>query len=273
MFSKKPLFIQSINPRAVFTIIMWLILAWILSRPLKGIGQNVYKYLGLVTNNTFESITKTKSSAEELLKSKTLVEKQSKKISLLEIKINYLESQLKESENLKRLLNLKQNLSYKTITAKVFGRSTDNWHKQIIINKGNEDGVVIGDSIISSKGIIGQVVEVYKNTSTVQLISDPGFKLGCKVANRNTFGILTGKTNSTGLIQFVPVGTSLMVGDPVVTSGIAAGGLHPTYPTNHPIGKISRVSRKKSKASDLYIEVKLSQNLNSLSDVLVFSPN
>ena len=49
-------------------------------------------------------------------------------------------------------------------------------------------------------------------------------------------------------------------------------GLSPSYPPGHPVGRISKISKKKSKASDLYIEVKLSENLNSISDVLVFSP-
>lgn len=272
MASKKPLFIQSINPKSVLTILIWLTIAWILSRPLQAVGQNIYGLLGSLTNNIYQSIANTKSTAGELLKSKSIIKKQLQTISLLKIKVNYLENQIKDSDKLKNLLDVKKKLSYKIINASVFGRSPDNWHKQIIINRGTDQQIMLGNSVLSAEGIIGQVVDVNKNTSIVQLISDPAYKLGCKIKRSNILGILVGKTNSIGLVKFIPVGSDIKVGDIVVTSGISSGDLLPTYPKNHPIGRVSKISKKKSKASDLYIEVKLSEGLNSLSDVLVFSP-
>ena len=246
-------------------------IAWVLSKPLKEIGKNIYGSVGLLTNNTFELITHGKSITEELITSKKLVNEQEKIISLLKTKINYLENQNKNANKLKELLNLKKNIRYKTISASVIGRSPDNWHKQIILDKGETTKIMPGDSVITSKGIVGQVVEADKSTSVVQLISDPSYKLGCKIKRRNILGILSGKTNSTGLLEFIPIGSKVKIGDLVETSGIASSGLSPTYPPGHPVGRISKISKKKSKASDLYIEVKLSENLNSLSEVLVFS--
>ena len=270
---KKQLFTLNVNPRTILTILIWLFAAWFLSRPLQSIGQNTYKLLGSGIYNAFYSISKTRSSAEELLKAKTLVKKQSNKISLLKAQINYLENEVKHHDNLKKLLNLKRDLNYKTIGASITGRSADNWHKQIILNKGANHNVMLGDSILSTEGVIGQVVNVNNDTSTVQLISDPSYKLGCKIARPNILGILTGKSNSICLINFIPVGSDIKIGDLVVTSGIRAGRLPPTYPPNHPVGRVSKVSKERSQASDLYIEVKLSEDLNSLSDVLVFSPD
>ncbi len=273
MSSRKPLLIQSINPRTIFTIIVWLILAWVLARPLQGIGKNVYLMLGSFTNNVFEGLSQSKSSAEELLQSKKLLKKRIKTISELSIRINTLENQTKETDRLKSLLDLKNHVNYKTITASVIGRSADNWHKQVIINKGKMQNIMIGDSVLTSKGIVGQIVEVDNHSSIVQLISDPSYKLGCKVNKKNILGILSGKTNSIGLLEFIPIGTDIMAGDIVVASGIASRNLSPTYPAGHPVGKIIKISRKKSRGSDLYIEVKLSEDLNTLSDVLIFSPD
>ena len=272
MSFKKPLIIQNINPKTVFTIFIWLIVAWVLSKPLQEIGKKIYSSAGLLTNNTFELITHGKSVTEELITSKKLADEQKKTISLLKIKINYLENQNKSTTRLKELLILKNDIRYKTIPATVIGRSPDNWHKQIIINKGKDFNIKPGDSVISAKGVIGQVVEVDKNTSVTQLISDPSYKLGCRIKKKNILGILSGKTNSTGLLEFIPIGSRVKKGDLIETSGIASGGLKPSYPLGHPVGKISKISRKKSQASDLYIEVKLSEDLNSLSDVLVFLP-
>lgn len=261
-----------VHPRAILTIIIWLILAWVLSRPLKGIGESIYYFAGSVSNIAFQNISHSKSIAEELITSKKVAKEQSKTISLLEIKLNYLENQIGEVEKLKDLLNLKKRVSYKTISAKIIGRSPDNWHKQIILDKGINSEIKQGDSVISPKGVIGQVTEVEKDTSLVQLISDPSYKLGCKIHKKNILGILSGKTNTIGLLEFIPVGSDVMIGDIVETSGIATGGLLPTYPVGHSIGIVKKISKKKSKASDLYIEVNLSENLNTITEVLVFSP-
>lgn len=273
MAFKKPLVIQNINPRTVFTIIIWLIVAWVLARPLKGIGENTYLFLGSLTSNGFQNVLHTKSFAEGLVHSKKLITEQSKTIGLLTIKVKYLENQVKEIENLKKLLSLKHQINYQTISASVIGRSADNWHKQAILDKGKNYNIMLGDAVLSHRGVIGQIIEVHKNSSVVQLISDPSYKLGCKIAKKNIIGILSGLTNSHGLLEFIPIGTNVKVGDLVVTSGITTSDLLLTYPSGHPIGKISKISKKKSKGSDLYIEVKLSENLNSLSDVLVFSPD
>ena len=272
-FLKKPLFIQNINPRAFLTILIWLIIAWILARPLKGLGENAYLLAGSLTSHSFQLVSQAKTNIEELIQSKRLVKEQSEVISLLKIKINHLENQVKETENIKSLLNLKKGMNYKTISASIIGRSADNWHKQIILDRGANHKIMLGDVVLTSKGVVGQIVEVDKESSVVQLISDLSYRLGCKIARKNVIGILSGSTNSVGLLEFIPVGTDVNTGDLVITSGIGTNNLSPTYPAGHPIGKIKKVSKKKNKASDLYIEVKLSEDLSSLSNVLVFSPD
>lgn len=271
-FKKSP-FIQNIKPKTIFTIIIWFIVAWALARPLSGITKNIYHFFGGITNNAFQSILNSKYSLEELLGAKQIADRQSKTIALMKVKINCIENELKETENLKETLNLKQHLRYKTISAKVLGRSADNWHKQVILDRGKNQGIKQGDSVLNKRGIIGQIVEANNNSSVAQLISDPSYKLGCKILRTNTIGILSGKTNSVGLLEFIPVGSDIMQGDIVVTSGIGTGLLPPSYPPGHTVGKILRISKKKSRSSDLYIEVKLFEDLTSLSNVLVFSSN
>jgi len=273
MRKRKTSFTPNLEPKTILKIIVWVIAFWVLSRPLSGIGKNVYLYLGSFTNNAYVGISQSKSQAEKLIKAEKLTKRQSKVISTLKINNQHLSEQNKEVEKLRNLLDLKKHLNYKSISASVIGRSSDNWHKQLVIDKGLNENIMLGDSILSNKGIIGQIVEVGKNTSIVELISDPSYRIGCKLDKENVLGILSGKTNSIGLLEFIPIGTNVMIGDEVIASGIASGGLKPTYPPGYPVGRVIKASKKKSKSSDLYIEVLLSENLNSLSDVIVFSPN
>lgn len=269
---KKPILLVGINPRTIFTIIIILTVAWILSKPLKVVGESTYSFLGSRTNYIFHLISNTKEKIQELITTSNSRKEQIKNISFLKMKVNLLESELKEVNSLKNLLKLQKEINYKTVACNLIGRTPDNWHKQIIINKGGNYKIMVGDSVLTYKGIVGQIVEVSENTSIVQLVSDPSYRVGCKVLRNNILGILSGKTNDIGLLEFIPVDSKIMTGDIVVTSGLQSKDLLPAYPKAHPIGKVIKVSKKKKKASDLYIEVKLFEDLTTLSNVIVFSP-
>lgn len=269
---KSPLFLQRTKPQFLFPLIIFLAILWILFRPLQEAVEILYSISGGAVKKVSESLSKSKYSFEELLRSKTLLKKQSRTLSILKIKLNYIESEVKKTENLKKILGLQKNIAYKTLAANLVGRTPDNWHKQIIIDKGLANGIKAGDSVLSNKGIVGQIIDVSRNTSIVQLISDPTFRIGCSIGKKGTLGILSGKTNSIGIIHFVPVGSNVKKGDLVITSGISTSNLLQTYPPHHPIGKISKISRRKYKGTDLYIEVTLFENLQTLTNVLVFCP-
>lgn len=272
MSFRKHIIVQNINPRTIFTILIFFITVWLLSKPLKSLGLNTYLVIGSAVNNLIESTHYGKEKIKDLITSSNLIEKQSKNISVLKMKINFLEDELLEVNNLKNLLTLQNKINYKTNVCKVIGRTSDNWHKQIIIDKGLHYNIMMGDSVLTYSGVVGQIVDVNKHTSIVQLTSDPSYKVGSKISKKNIFGIFSGKTSRIGLLEFIPVGTNIILGDIVVTSGLQSKDLPPSYPAGHPIGKVIKVSKKKKKASDLYIEVKLFEDLTSLSNVLVFSP-
>ena len=60
-------FVQNINLKTIFTIIIWLLIAWVLSRTINGIGKTTYRLLGSISNNLFQGISQSKSDAEELI--------------------------------------------------------------------------------------------------------------------------------------------------------------------------------------------------------------
>lgn len=258
--------------RSIVNVLLILICLWVFARPLRHVGESIYSNTGGVTSNIFQTIPESKRNIESLLKSKETAELQSKKLSVLKIKNRILENEIEEAIRLKRILNLKSDLKFRSLAASVIGRSADNWHKQLILDKGKNHNIKVGNSVLSSEGVVGQVVEVNKKTSIAELISDPSFRIGCSIEDKDIFGILYGMSNNVGLIHYVPVGTQIKVGDKVVTSGISAEDMYPTYPTGHTIGTVSKVSKKKSMSSDLYIEVKLAENLNAIKNVIIFSP-
>lgn len=274
MFAKKRIYIQQISPKAIFTILLCTLIVWILARPLQAITKWLYFQSGSFVSNITQFTTSIKSNTSDILSSKALIKEQSDTIAQFRLKIYQLENMVRKNGDRNQILNLQKKINFKTITASVIGRSPDSWHKQIIIDKGTKAGIMTGDAAISPNGIVGQIIEVNGSSSTIELVSDPNFRLGCRIQNKNKdiLGILSGKNNFSGTIEFIPVGTKIKTGDIVKTSGIKSLNSFPAYPPGFPIGEVSRISKKKNKASDLYVEVKLFEDLTSLSEVLVFSP-
>lgn len=272
MSSKWSSIVQNINPRIAFTLLISFMLLWIFSKPLKYLGENLCLTFGSTLNNSFQTLANTKLSLTDLINSNKKLKEQERTISLLKHKIYLLEDQNSKYKTISSILNLKKSIPYQTFTTKIIGRTPDNWHKQLIIDKGLSSGIKVGDTAFSKKGIVGQVIDVSKNLSFIQLISDPGFKIGCKLKRTNLLGILSGSSHKSAIIEYIPIGSDVKVGDLVVTSGIASGGLSKSYPANHPIGRVSKVSKKKHDNSDLYIEIKLHEDLARITDVLIFSP-
>ena len=274
MFEKKRFYIQQISPRTIFTILFCTLIVWILVKPIQSFGNWAYFQAGSFVSYFTQLTTNIKSTTSELLTSKTLIKEQSDIILQLRLKNYQLENLVKKNEARRETRSQQNKIHFQTVNAQIIGRSPDSWHKQTIINKGTDSRVMIGDSVISSKGIVGQVIEANKSSSIIQLVSDPNFKLGCRIHNKSkdTIGILSGKNNFSGTIEFIPIGTKIKIGDIVKTSGIKGINYFPAYPPGFPVGIVSKISKNKNKASDLYVEVKLFEDLTSLDEVLVFSP-
>lgn len=273
MYSKKSFFNRINSGGNSFVLIfLALIFLWILARPLRGIGEGIYFWSGRFLNSFVQSFSEAKSNINNILVANNTAIKQKRKISNLIVRNIYLENKYSEIVELSKLLELKSIFNYRTIASKVIGRTADNWHKQIILDKGLSDGIKQGNAVLTDRGLVGQVIELDKNSSIVELVSDPGFKVGCKILNKNILGITTGLNNKIAIVKYIPIDAEIAIGDLVVTSGISVKNSHPTYPQGYPIGRISKVSKNNQHGSDLYLEVRLFENLNSLNNVLVFSP-
>jgi rod shape-determining protein MreC len=135
-----------------------------------------------------------------------------------------------------------------------------------VIDKGTNEGVRRGSAVITSDGVVGQVISTSTHASVVRLLTDPDQKIGVVIQRIGLTGVLNGSYQNAARIDLVPIGTSVDVGDKIVCAG--KGG---TFPENHPVGVVSLVRRDKGGVS-LQIEVKLAENCYDLSQVLVLPP-
>ena len=147
---------------------------------------------------------------------------------------------LEEDNNrLRRALSLKEFDSGQRISAAVISRSSRNWWQLLEINKGANDGVVKGQTVIGPGGLIGLVDSTTPLTSRVRLLTDPGHQVGVWIARIKQHGILTGMGTNRPKLIFLNKNTLVKIGDTVTTSPAST-----LLPPNLTIGIIQFVNEK-----------------------------
>jgi len=136
----------------------------------------------------------------------------------------------KENEVLRQYLKFLDKSDYKYVLANIISKSTviDSEkgegvnEKNIIINKGQEDGLEPGLGVINNRGIIiGKIIDVKKNISIVSFTVNGNCKLAATVLNQdNTVGVTEGELGLTIKMNFIPQTEEINQSDTVITSGL-----------------------------------------------------
>ena len=149
--------------------------------------------------------------------------------------------QLLEKDNLRlrRALSLQKFNEDKRISAAVISRSSKTWWQQLEINKGANDGILQGQTVIGPGGLIGLVDSTTTLTSRVRLLTDPGHQIGVWIDRINRHGILTGMGTNRPKLIFLNKNSLAKVGDIVTTSSAST-----LLPPNLLIGIVQFVDEK-----------------------------
>ncbi|PVZ79496.1 rod shape-determining protein MreC [Serratia sp. S1B] len=142
-----------------------------------------------------------------------------------------------ENARLRELLGSPLRQDEQKMVAQVMSAGSDPYSDQVVIDKGSDHGVYVGQPVISDKGVVGQVVAVAKMTSRVLLICDASHALPIQVL-RNDIRVIAAGSGCTDDLQLehLPSNTDIRVGDVLVTSGL--GG---RFPEGYPVAVVSSV--------------------------------
>lgn len=144
-----------------------------------------------------------------------------------------------ENAALKELLALSQSLKHRAIAADVLAVDTDHTRKVVIINKGKQAGVVPGQLVLDTEGVMGQIIDVGLKTSTILLVSDASSAVPVRNQRTGETAILNGTNNANRLsLIHLPKTASVRQGDVLLTSG-----LDQHYPAGYPVGVVETVAR------------------------------
>ncbi|MFM6194128.1 MAG: rod shape-determining protein MreC, partial [Planktothrix sp.] len=141
----------------------------------------------------------------------------------------------------------------------------DIWWKQIIISRGSRSGIRHQGLVLAPGGLVGRVMSVTPNTSTVILLTDPMSRIGVTISRSRNMGFLKGDARDQGLMEFFESDPNVKLGDVVVTSAYSQ-----IVPEGLPIGKVVSVDMNKAPAPEAIIEFFAS--ISTLEWVIVY-PN
>lgn len=99
---------------------------------------------------------------------------------------------LAQNTRLKGVLNTTQSGNYRMQLAQVIGTDTNPLKQIVVINKGENDGVQIGQTVIDENGILGQIINTYPNTARLLLITDDQQSVSVVVARTGQRAMVTG---------------------------------------------------------------------------------
>lgn len=172
-----------------------------------------------------------------------------------------------ENQRLRKLLGATQGRAYNFTFAEMIRVDLDPFSHKVWIDLGAEQGIVNGQAVIDGFGIVGQVEEVFGDSSTVRLISDPDHALPVQI-NRTGLRSVAFGTGETGhlIMPNVPQQADVSIGDVIVTSGLGD-----RFPPGFPVGEVDQIERD-SGASFARVHLRPYAALDRGREVLVVEP-
>ena len=167
-----------------------------------------------------------------------------------------------ENARLRSLLDFRKIIPYKSIPSRVIGRDPSNWSNSLIIDKGSLSGIKRNMAVMSTRGLVGRIIEVGKFSSKALLITDPSLKVGVLIRRNRQGGILTGMPGGRCKIVYIALDSDVRPGDKVMTAGFGS-----VFPKGILIGEIEKVGKEKGRLYK-YAILKPSGDLSMLEEVL-----
>jgi rod shape-determining protein MreC len=180
----------------------------------------------------------------------------------LKLEITQLQSKAGEADRLAALLKFRQtNVDVPMISARVIGGSADSASQTIYLDRGERDGIRKNMGVITPDGVVGKVIESYKDTAQVLLLTDKDSGVGAMLVESRLQGPVGGTGEPLLVMKYIPNDDNVNSGERVVTSGMDR-----IFPRDLPVGTIAEI-----KAGNPFkqLRVKPAASLERLEEVFV----
>ncbi len=180
----------------------------------------------------------------------------------LKLQITQLQSKAGEADRLAALLKFRQtNVDVPMVAARVIGGSADSASQTIYLDRGERDGIRRNMGVITPDGVVGKVIESYKDTAQVLLLTDKDSGVGAMLMDSRIQSPVGGTGEPLLVMKYIPNDDNVNSGERVVTSGMDR-----IFPRDLPVGTIADI-----KAGNPFkqIRVRPAASLERLEEVFV----
>jgi rod shape-determining protein MreC len=125
------------------------------------------------------------------------------------------------------------------VAARVVGQDISPFIRSVWIDRGSDNGLQQGMPVVTERGLVGRVAEVYSTTARIQLITDPQSLVNVRLQTSRADGALQAQLNGELWVDAIDQTASVTPGELVLTSGL--GG---AFPADIPVGQILTVRKR-----------------------------
>ncbi|MCO7554901.1 rod shape-determining protein MreC [Metapseudomonas otitidis] len=156
---------------------------------------------------------------------------------LMQRRLQKLAALTEQNVRLRELLNSSALVDEKVLVGELIGVDPNPFTHRILIDKGEKDGVFLGQPVLDARGLMGQVVEVMPYTSRVLLLTDTTHSIPVQVNRNGLRAIASGTGNPERLeLRHVADTADIKEGDLLVSSGMGQ-----RFPAGYPVATVKEV--------------------------------
>ena len=143
-----------------------------------------------------------------------------------------------ENERLRKLLAVKEREKASGQVTQILYTARDPFSRKIIVDKGQQAGIVAGQPAIDETGVVGQVTRVFPFSAEITLITDKDQAVPVQIVRSGQRSVVFGLGNGQLELRYMPANADIQIGDVLVTSGLDG-----IYLPGFPVAKVVNIER------------------------------
>lgn len=154
--------------------------------------------------------------------------------------LNLLSEEREELKRLRKLFQFSERLEWSKVGARVIGRRMGPLAvlESVMLDKGFTNGALPGTPVVTYRGVAGKVLRASAHSSTVMLITNPGFRIAVVSQRRRVPAILSGGGPGAPLeVKYIPTHAEILPGEMLISSGVDGG-----FPKGVPVAVVTAVN-------------------------------
>lgn len=171
-----------------------------------------------------------------------------------------------ENQRLRKLLSVKEREKAKGSVAHILYTARDPFSRKIIIDKGQQAGIVNGQPAIDEVGVVGQVTRIFPFSAEITLITDKDQAVPVQIVRNGQRSVVFGLGNGQLELRYMPANSDVEVGDLLVTSGLDG-----VYLPGFPVAKVVNIERDSAYSFARIFCVPVA-GVENFSEVMILDP-